>query len=327
MSGFEALTLTNGPLHFSAKALGDGPLVLCLHGFPDTSGTFDGLLAALAEAGFRGVAPAMRGYEPQSQPADSDYHAVRMAGDVAAWIDQLGGGPVHLVGHDWGATIAFAAAALVPDKLRSLTVLAVPHPMRFAENYAASAAQQARSRYIIEFQSPTADAAIVANDCAWLERLYRTWSPGWDNPDAALAAMRQTFRMPGVANATLNWYRQAFDLASEAGQATQALLSRPVGAPTLGLVGEDDGCIAADIFAASMQSADFPAGLVTERISGAGHFLHLEQPAPVMRRLLDWLRQHEVAEQPDYNNRGRVLTERSMAIVPSSTAPITSGPA
>jgi len=296
VSKAEALTLTNGPLRFSAQAQGDGPVVLCLHGFPDTLRTFDALLDALSEAGFRGVAPAMRGYEPQSQPADGDYHAVRMAEDVAGWIDQLGGGPVHLVGHDWGATIAFAAAALVPEKVRSLTVLAVPHPVRFAENYAGSAAQQARSQYIIDFQSPAADVAIVEDNCAWLERLCRTWSPGWAEPDSALKAMRETFVLPGVANATLSWYRQAFDVTSDPGRATQALLSQAVRVPTLGMVGETDGCIAAEIFAASMQSADFPAGLEVDRMPGAGHFLHLEQPGPVAHRVIAWLRQCEAGK-------------------------------
>lgn len=296
MSKAESLTLTNGALRFSAQAQGDGPVVLCLHGFPDTLRTFDALLDALSEASFRGVAPAMRGYEPQSQPADGDYHAVRMAEDVVGWIDQLGGGPVHLVGHDWGATIAFAVAALVPERVRSLTVLAVPHPVRFAENYAGSAAQQARSQYIIDFQSPAADAAIVEDNCAWLERLCRTWSPDWAEPDAALEAMRETFLLPGVANATLSWYRQAFDVTSDAGRATQALLLQAVRVPTLGMVGETDGCIAAEIFAASMQPADFPAGLEVDHVPGAGHFLHLEQPGPVARRVIAWLRQCEAGK-------------------------------
>lgn len=289
MSDVEALTLTNGPLRFSARALGSGPVALCLHGFPDTLRTFDTLLPALAGAGWRGVAVAMRGYEPQSQPADGDYYAVRMAEDVAAWIEQLGGEPVHLIGHDWGATIAFAAAALAPEQVASLTVLAVPHPLRFAEAYAASPAQQARSHYIVEFQAPEADVAIVADGCAWLDRLWRAWSPGWDIPEAALAAMRETFSRPGVAHATLSWYRQALDAASDAGLATQALLAKPVAVPTLGLVGEDDGCIAAEVFAAAMQADDFPSGLEVHRLAKAGHFLHRERPAAVNRLITDWL--------------------------------------
>lgn len=293
MSEPEKLTLTNGPLRFSAKAMGAGPVVLCLHGFPDTLDTFGALLPALASAGFRGVAVAMRGYEPQSQPADGDYHAVRMAEDVSAWIAQLGGGPVHLLGHDWGATIAFAAAALVPAAVASLTVLAVPHPVRFAEAYAASPEQQARSNYILTFQPGEADERVTADDCAELAGLWRTWSPGWDMPAAALAPMRAAFAQPGTAHAALEWYRQAFDFASEASAATQALLAGPFAAPTLGLVGEEDGCIAADIFESAMQARDFPGGLCVERIPGAGHFLHLEAPDAVAERITNWLKARE----------------------------------
>lgn len=290
MSGIEQYTLTNGPLRFSARAMGAGPVVLCLHGFPDTLHTFDALLPALAEAGFRGVAVAMRGYEPQSQPADGDYHAVRLAEDVSAWVDQLGGGPVHLIGHDWGATIAFAASALAPAKIASLTVLSVPHPVRFAEAYAVNPAQQARSHYIMEFQAPEADAGIIADNCAWLERLWRTWSPGWQDPNGPLADMRATFAQPGVSKATLDWYRQAFDVGSDAGIATQALFVDPIAVPSHGIVGEDDGCIAPDVFEAAMQEADFPAGLTVLRVPAAGHFLHLERPDVVNRLVVDWLR-------------------------------------
>lgn len=285
----ETIELRNGPLRFTARSEGTGPLVLCLHGFPDNCRTFDALLPALAEAGYRGVAPTMRGYEGSAQPADQDYHAIRMAEDVVGWIEQLGGGPAHLIGHDWGATIALGAALLAPDRVASLTMLSVPHPAGFAEFYAIDPAQQARSHYILEFQEPGAEDRLLADDCEWLERLWRTWSPGWDIPADILQTVRETFREPGVAAATLGWYRQAFDIVSDAGQATQALFARPVPVPTLGLVGEDDGCIGADIFVASMREAEFPAGLEVEVIGNAGHFLHLEQAQAVNSRIMGWL--------------------------------------
>lgn len=283
------IELRSGPLRFTARSAGTGPLVLCLHGFPDNCCTFDALLPALAEAGYRGVAPTMRGYEGPAQPADEDYHAIRMAEDVVAWIEQLGGGPAHLIGHDWGATIALGASLLAPGSIASLTMLSVPHPAGFAEFYAIDPAQQARSHYILEFQEPGAEDRLLANNCEWLERLWRTWSPGWDIPADILHTMRKTFREPGVAAGTLGWYRQAFDVASDAGKATQALFARQVAAPTMGLVGDNDGCVGADIFVASMREADFPRGLQVEALAGAGHFLHLEQPLAVNARIIDWL--------------------------------------
>lgn len=285
----ETIRLHHGPLEFTALTAGSGPLVLLLHGFPDTPYGWTPQITALAEAGFRAVAPFMRGYEPSSQPSDSDYHAIRMAEDVVAWADQLNGEAVHLVGHDWGANIAYAAAALAPERFASLTTLAVPHPVRFAEAYALSAEQQARSAYILAFQAAGFEAEVVHDDCAYLEALWRAWSPHWSIPADLLSAMRSCFAAPGVAQAALSYYRHAFDPVSEAGQATAALFARPIHVPTLGLCGAEDQCITADVFMGAMRPSDFPTALQVERIEGAGHFLHAERPDAVNAVLLKWL--------------------------------------
>lgn len=288
MSEVEALIFEHGDLKFTGKAMGQGPVVLMLHGFPDSIATFDTQLPALAGAGYRAVAVTLRGYEPSSQPADGDYHGIRMAEDVIAWIDQLGGEPVHLVGHDWGANIASATAALAPAKLASLTMIAVPHPVRFGEAFATNPEQQARSGYIMEFQTPGFEDRIVADDCAYLETLWHRWSPGWTIPAVTLVAMKATFAQPGVGRAALEFYRQAFDTSSPAALQSHALFAKPIDVPTLGICGEDDGCIAADIFETAMRDEDFSAGVQVERIIGAGHFTHAEAPDAVNSLLLDW---------------------------------------
>lgn len=234
----------------------------------------------------------MRGYEPSSQPDDGDYHAVRMAEDVAAWAAALSDGPVHLVGHDWGANIAYAATSLAPERFVSLTTMAVPHPVRFAEAFAADPAQQARSAYILAFQSPGFEDQIIADDCAYLEALWKTWSPGWDIPAELLADMKAAFRKPGVARAALEYYRQAFDAVSPAAQETAALFSRPIGVPTLGICGAEDQCITEDVFLGAMRESDFPGGLETRSIAGAGHFCHAEAPDAVDALLLEWFARH-----------------------------------
>jgi pimeloyl-ACP methyl ester carboxylesterase len=292
VSGVEAITLTNGPLHFSAQAAGAGPVVLFLHGFPDSKASFAAQLPAVAQAGYRAVAVTMRGYAPEAQPEDGDYHAIRMAEDVAAWIEQLDRDGVHLVGHDWGASIAYAAAALVPQRIRSLTTIAVPHPVRFAEAFAIDPAQQARSAYIMEFQQPGFEDRIVSDDCAYLEALWRGWSPDWAIPAAMLAEMKSVFRQPGVARAALDYYRQAFDAASPAALETQALFAKPIAAPTLGICGDADGCIAADVFVGAMRVEDFPTELRVDVVKGAGHFVHIEQPAAVNDLILSWISAH-----------------------------------
>lgn len=292
MSGIESITLSNGPLQFSAYAAGQGPTVLFLHGFPDSKASFDAQLPVFAEAGYRSVAATMRGYDPSAQPTDGDYHAIRMAEDVAAWINQLGADPVHLVGHDWGASIAYASAALAPERIRSLTTIAVPHPVRFGEAFATSPEQQARSNYIIEFQQPGFEDRIVSDDCAYLEALWRSWSPEWDIPAAMLTDMKSVFKQPGVARAALEYYRQAFDAASPAALETQALFAEPINVPTLAICGDADGCIAADIFVGAMRAEDFPTELQVDQVKGAGHFVHIEQPAVVNDLILGWISSH-----------------------------------
>jgi pimeloyl-ACP methyl ester carboxylesterase len=288
----ETISLANGTLTFSGLTVGSGPVVLLLHGFPDSPATFSWQIKALAEAGYQAVAMSMRGYETSSQPVDGDYHAIRMAEDVVAWISQLGHTSVHLIGHDWGANIAYATAALAPDILRSLTTLAVPHPVRFGEAYAASQDQQRRSAYILEFLAPGFEDVIVANDCAYLKDLWRTWSPGWDAPPSLFDEVRDVFGRPGVAKAALEYYRQGLDSVSIAGQQTAELLTQPIQVPTLGICGKDDDCIPPDIFTNAMRPDDFPVELQVECVAAAGHFLHCERPDEVNRLILRWLSSH-----------------------------------
>lgn len=288
----DTLTLTHAGLTFTAHAAGEGPVVLLLHGFPDSPATFTHQLPALAEAGYRAVAVRMRGYEASSLALDGDYHAVRMAEDVAAFAAALSDAPVHLVGHDWGASIAYAAASLAPERFASLATMAVPHPVRFAEAFAADPAQAARSAYILAFQTPGFEDQIIADDCAYLTALWRAWSPGWDIPAGLLDAMKATFRQPGVARAALEYYRQAFDAVSPAALETAALFTRPITVPALGLCGAEDQCIAQDVFMGAMRESDFPGGLETRAIPGAGHFCHAEAPEAVNVALLDWFARH-----------------------------------
>jgi pimeloyl-ACP methyl ester carboxylesterase len=289
----DRILLHNGSLTFPAMAQGVGPVVLLLHGFPDSPASFTHQLSALAACGYRAVAPIMRGYTPDAQPLNADYHGVRLAEDVVAWASELSDKPVHLVGHDWGANVAYAAAALAPERFATLTTIAVPHPVRFAEAYNTDTHQQARSSYILDFQAPGFEEQIIADDCAYLEVLWRSWSPGWNIQPAIMAEMKETFRRSGVAHAALEYYRQALDTTSPAGQETAALFMRPINVPTLGICGDNDQCISADIFAGAMHEGDFPGGLRVERVSGGGHFCHAEVPDAVNALLLNWLAVHQ----------------------------------
>ena len=242
IEGARKTVVTIGGLDRTIWDMGQGPLLLCLHGFPDTPHTFRLMLPALAEAGFRAVAPVMRGYEPSSQPADGDYSMAALSEDVAALAAALDPAPAHLVGHDWGASIAYAAAARAPDQWRSLTTIAVPHPVAFAAALANDHAQLRRSWYMFLFQMRgLAETIVAADEYAFLHTLWRDWSPGWSPTPGDFAALKSAFRAPGVLEAALAYYRAAFDATAPRAAESAAIWANPVRAPTLGITGEDDG--------------------------------------------------------------------------------------
>ena len=283
-------TLHHGPLSFSALEQGSGALVLCLHGFPDHARTFRAQLPAIADGGMRAVAPMMRGYEPSSQPTDGDYHLMRIAEDVIAWLDELGADRVHLVGHDWGAIVAYLVAIRAPERLRPLATLAIAHPGRMqGELLSKRPSQLLKSWYVFFFQLPgIAEHVVARNDWAFIERLWRDWSPGWELPAEERIALKETLARPGVKEAALGYYRTMFDLFSRTSRETAKLFARPIEVPTLALTGALDGCMDTRLHDDLMHEGDFPAGLRVARVEGAGHFLHQEKPDEVNRLLLDW---------------------------------------
>jgi pimeloyl-ACP methyl ester carboxylesterase len=288
---FDSTTLHANGLEFSALVQGEGAIVLCLHGFPDNQRSFRLQLPALAAAGYRAIAPTLRGYEPSSQPADGDYHIVRMAEDVVGWIDDLGADRVHLVGHDWGAVIGYAAAALAPSRLHSLTTIAIPHPGRLQDGAIQQVPSQLRnSWYMMFFQlRGIADHVVERNDWALIEKLWRDWSPGWSPPPEELAAVKRTLALPGVKQAALGYYRAMFGFRAEGAKETRRLLESKIETRTLALTGALDGCMDTRLHDLAMHADDFPNGMRVERIEDAGHFVHQERPEQVNMLLVDWL--------------------------------------
>ena len=285
----EQLSFEHGPLAFLALAMGDGPVVLCLHGFPDNAGSFRHQLPALAEAGYRAISLTLRGYEPGSIPADGDYTMETIATDILAVIESLDTGPVHLVGHDWGAAVAYVAAAAAPERFQSLTVMAVPHAGRFAREGLRIPKQLRLSWYMGFFNIPwLSDWVVQRQDYAFIRKLWRNWSPGWQPEPGVLDDVIQTLSQPGVRSAALGYYRAALSIKALLVSAAEA--HYPVPVPTLAMSGERDGCIASDVFEQLMVEQDFPKGLTFSRIAEAGHFLHQEQPGQVNRKIVDWLK-------------------------------------
>ncbi len=289
LTEIENLSFEHGALTFSAQAMGVGPIVLCLHGFPDNAQSFRHQLPALAAAGYRAISLTLRGYEPGSIPGDGDYTMETIATDILAVIDSLDIGPVHLVGHDWGAAVAYVAAASSPERFQSLTVMAVPHAGRFAREGLRIPKQLRLSWYMGFFNIPwLSDWAVSRKGYAFIRRLWGDWSPGWQPEPGVLDDVIRTLSQPGVRSAALGYYRAALSIKALLVSAKEAHYLVPV--PTLALSGERDGCIASDVFEQLMVAREFPKGLTFSRIAEAGHFLHQEQPGQVNRKIVDWLK-------------------------------------
>ena len=277
-------------LTFAALASGEGPLVLCLHGFPDHARSFRCQAPALNEAGYRVVMPYLRGYAPSQASAEGVYQGAALARDVVALIEALGEREAVVIGHDWGALAAYGAAVLEPERISRLVTLAVPYGPAFIAAVMTDYSQLKRSWYMYLFQSPLAGAIVAADNCRFIRNLWCDWSPGWDLPEYEMDLLRDTFSRPGVIEAALDYYRCMLDPARHVSElaADQARIgSEAIKVEALYLHGRDDGCLSVDLVVGMDEV--FPAGLTTVLVDAAGHFLHQEKPGEVNRAILDFL--------------------------------------
>ncbi|MFI9847814.1 alpha/beta fold hydrolase [Nonomuraea sp. NPDC051941] len=281
-------TVQTGGLEVPILEAGSGPLVLCLHGFPDHAANWAGLLDRLAQDGYWAVAPAQRGYWPGGAAPDGSYRASATGQDVLDLIEALGRERADLIGHDLGARAAYAAANLDAARVRKLVGMAVPYGPQLRTAWLANGDQQRRSWYMFFFQTALAEPAIELNDFAFIDRLWREWSPGYELPDAQRSALKETLRGPGVLTETLGYYRQLFSPpADEATQALEARASGPITVPSLYLHGADDTCMAVEL--SDGMDTLFKNGFERIVVPRAGHFLHLEQPKTVADHILGFL--------------------------------------
>jgi pimeloyl-ACP methyl ester carboxylesterase len=287
---FQSGDVVANKLRFHYLETGSGPLVLCLHGFPDHAHTFRHQLPALAAAGYRAVAPFMRGYAPTEASPVGCYQTAMLAQDVIALIDALGAKSATVIGHDWGAVAAFGAAQLAPNKINKLITLSVPHVVPLFQAFITNPAQQRRSWYLFFFQQALADAAVAHDDFAFLDRIWQDWSPGWKYPPEEMESLKRTFSKPGVVPAALGYYRCLFnmDLHDPALAPIQAeLFTKPITVPTLYFHGAKDGCIGVELV--NDMDALFAGGLKKIVMPAVGHFVHQEAADAVNREILKWL--------------------------------------
>jgi pimeloyl-ACP methyl ester carboxylesterase len=285
---FEQLSIHANGVAFGALACGpaSGPLALCLHGFPDAAPTWRLLLPVLADAGYRAVAPWMRGFAPTGPAPDGRYQTGALAADAVALHAALGGDErAVLIGHDWGAGATYGAAALEPGRWRRIVAMAVPvWPAMTAGLFTYD--QLRRSWYMFFFQNPLAEMVVAADDLAFIDRLWADWSPGYEGD---IAAVKEALRDPACLAAALGYYRATLGTAPHdpALAAEQAACTNIPRQPTLYLHGVDDGCIGLEV--AEPSSSMLSPGSAFAAVEGAGHFLHLERPDEVNGRIRDWI--------------------------------------
>ena len=267
-------TLVLGEQALAVQDLGDGPAVVLLHGFPDSHALWREQTAALADVGFRVIAPDLRGFGESSKPVGvENYNILTLASDVTGMLDALSISKAHVVGHDWGAALAWALAAFAPERVDHLVALSVGHPSSFAR---AGIAQREKSWYMLLFQfEDIAEQWLSASDFANL----RAWS-GHPDIERVVADLSR----PGALTAALNWYRANVHPRS---MIAPPITFPPIQAPTMGVWSTGDGAL---IEAGMTGSAAFVQGQWRyERIEGAGHWMQLDAPDRVNALLLDFL--------------------------------------
>src|SRR5271155_2225041 len=196
-------------LNFAYLEDGSGPLVLMLHGFPDTAHSWDDLRPRIAAKGYRAVSPFMRGYHPTAIPhRDTDQET--LARDPLALIEALGARDAIIIGHDWGASAAYGAAALGPDRVKKLFAIGIPHSAALKP----SPKKLWGVRHFAAYKLPGAPNRFARNDFAALPAIYRRWSPDWKPDPTEFDAVRASFANPASLNAAFGYYRKLSPIPS-----------------------------------------------------------------------------------------------------------------
>lgn len=279
-----------GELEVTYFELGEGPLALCLHGFPDSPHTWRHLMPALASAGFRAVAPYMRGYSPTSVPESGVYQTAALARDANALHEALGGDErAVIIGHDWGAPSVCGAAIDAPERWSKVVSMAVPPGPALGAAFLSNLAQIQRSWYMFFFQHGLSNHVVSANDLAFIDMLWSQWSPGFDAA-TDLAHVKDALRNADNLQAALGYYRATLGDGKRDPQL--ATLQQRMGGeyptqPLLYLHGENDGCVGREV--AEVARTMSPTNVRYEFVAKAGHFMQLEQPQRVNQLIVDFL--------------------------------------
>jgi pimeloyl-ACP methyl ester carboxylesterase len=273
-----------GEIRLHYVEAGEGPLVVLLHGFPEFWYGWRFQIPALAAAGFRVVAPDMRGYNTSSKPAGvAAYDVDQLAADVRDLIHERGAEAARVAGHDWGAAVAWVTAMNHPEVVERLAILNVPHPRSFLRAVRRPR-QLAKSWYMFFFQLPWLPERAVRTG-RW--RFFRAWGLGSAAMPGAFTAQDieryvEAWSQPGAATATINYYRAVFRQSPRRAEARL----RVVQAPTLVIWGERDRYLGREL--ADPDPADVPNLERVVRLPDASHWVQHDEPEHVAQLLAEF---------------------------------------
>ena len=243
---------------------GSGPALLLLHGFPDTARLWDAQRQRLLDEGYRVITPDLRGFGDSEKPIEiSSYAMAASVGDMLSLVGQLGVDRYVVVGHDFGAALAWVLAAIDAERVAGVAALSVGHPGALRSSF--DIAQRRRSWYMLFFQFPEAEAALQADDWSLFRSLFA--------PAHGVDEYVERLQAPGALSSALNWYRANL---SPAALASAPPPLPPIACPVLAMWGADDEYV---LEPQMVSSSAFVEGLWRyERIAGAGHWIPTEAP-------------------------------------------------
>jgi epoxide hydrolase 4 len=265
--------------------VGEGPLIVLLHGFPEFWYAWRRQIEPLAAAGFRVVAPDTRGVNLSSKPDGvGAYNVNQLAADIRGLIQERGAEKAMLVGHDWGGTIAWATAMQHPEVVDRLAILNAAHPRKLSQGLQHHPDQLRRSWYFFFFDLPDLPEAVVhANHWHFFRHFLRDAHPAYTPEE--IERYVEAWSQPGASTGMINYYRSS--VRTPLKQAEEQI--RPISAPTLVIWGERDRYLRGDL--AEPEHDDVPNLARVERLPNASHWVHHDEPERVTQLLVDFFRE------------------------------------